>query len=557
MTSTEDDWPMLSFLRRHDPLVLLAAMALFAAGAFAYKLATTPEATRFNEHGLSFDRPDLAWLPEQAISPPPIRLLHGVLPPQARQPERKHTFQVSSADPRLSLELLITDRPQFSNLRAVRAFSRRTRYGELYREFEPETITTNGKRWLRTRFTYATKPTKHAGPRVATGIEMATLNGKLLYVVTAHGDPTSGPWLAKRIAATLQTDPNHHAAGTTADQRASSRVFDQPPARSHGDVVEAGLPATVMVMAVDLVGGRLRPVSGGSGVILTSDGHVLTNHHVIHDKQHDRLHDFFVIARYRPGHRDPEFVCAGEPDRAELQPARDLALIRCDRNMDGHASSPEHWPTIPFSLSEQVAIADKVHVLGYPREARGLVDVANGNIVRQPSPQEPHLVVTAKISDGYSGGPVIESSGRLVGIAAATHPKGGLVIPIGQAVDLIVLTRQFESDSGGRAGVSVSGNIVDMANGQPIPNGVALVFREGIDARDVGLNQIRTDALAWGISDEEGQFTLSRLLPRGSSYTALFWAPGYAAMPVKRLRIDTAKSRQVRPWATIQLRRLD
>ncbi len=555
MTPTDDDRPLTAWLGRHDPLVLLAAMALFAAGAFAYRVATSPEATRFDRHGLQFDMPDVAWLPERQVEPPPLRLMHGVLPSQARQQARQHTMHTSAADPQLRLEIRITVRPQFSNLRAVLSFTRRARYGELYREYEPRQVEFNGKRWLRTRFSYATKPHKHAGPRVATGIELATLNGKLLYVVTAHGTTESARWLAERIETSLAVDPNVDGAGTTADHRASARVFDEPPRQRHGKVVRAGLPATVMVMAVDLIGGRLRPVSGGSGVVITSDGFVLTNYHVIHDEKQDRLHDFFVIGRYREDRRDPELICAGEAAGAELKRSRDLALIRCDRNLDGHAWSPKHWPTLPFSLSERVQLADKVHVLGYPRQRGGGIATTSGNILALAGPDTPHLRVSAAITDGLSGGPVIEDSGRLVGIAAASHASGGLAIPIAQAVDLIVLTRQFESEGAGRVGVAVAGSIVDIANGKPIHNGIALVLKEGIDARDLDLNQLRTDVLAWGITDEEGRFTLSRLLPRGSSYTAIFWAPGYAAVPPKRLRIDTSGSRQVQPWPVIQLRR--
>lgn len=551
--STTEEWRNSGFFRRHDPIVLVAAMALFAAGSFAYRVTTTPEVDAFDHHGLAFHIPELAWLPEQHVTPPPLRLLHGVLPAQTRQRERQHTRQISAADPRLSLEILITARPRFSNLRAVRSLARRTRYGELYRELEPQVITTNGKRWLRTRFSYATKPIKHAAPQVATGIELTTLNGRLMYAITAHGDPVSARWLAERIQQSLRVNPNVDGAGTAADQRASTKALAPAPAPDTGPVADASLPATVMVMAVDLIGGRLRPVGGGSGVTITSDGYVLTNYHVLSDERGDRLHDFFVIGRYRPDRAAPELVCAGEPSGGQLEPNRDLALIRCDRNLDGHAWTPRGWPTLPFSLSEKVGIADKVFIFGYPRPTGGTPAVRTGNVVALPGTDQPFIKISAAISDGFSGGPVVEETGRLVGIAAARHEDGGLVIPIGQAVDLIVLTRQLESHRDAPAGVSIAGRLVSMANGRPIANGLALVFKEGIDARDLSFANLHKDIVAWGISDTNGHFVLSRLLPRGSRYTAIFWASGFLATPPRRLRIDPTGPRQLTPWPPIQL----
>ena len=42
-----------------------------------------------------------------------------------------------------------------------------------------------------------------------------------------------------------------------------------------------------------------------------------TNHHVLNDKAKGRLHDVFLIGRFKRADQDPELVCAGQPSAAE------------------------------------------------------------------------------------------------------------------------------------------------------------------------------------------------------------------------------------------------
>src|SRR5690606_28049509 len=74
---------------------------------------------------------------------------------------------------------------------------------------------------------------------------------------------------------------------------AAAAVLVPAALRAQGSGVGAlplTMPSVVMVLGVDLEAGELVPMSSGSGTIVSADGAVLTNHHVLHDARGDRLY---------------------------------------------------------------------------------------------------------------------------------------------------------------------------------------------------------------------------------------------------------------------------
>jgi hypothetical protein len=66
-------------------------------------------------------------------------------------------------------------------------FERSTTAGGFYKRLERGEIELGGREWIRTRFSYAFKPSEEDAPALATGIEYACVNGDKMFVVTAHG----------------------------------------------------------------------------------------------------------------------------------------------------------------------------------------------------------------------------------------------------------------------------------------------------------------------------------------------------------------------------------
>lgn len=192
---------------RHDLAVVLGALVVLGAGSVAYRSLTAVEVEPLATLGLSLDRP-AALLPPVDIGTP------GQTAAKAGDgtPLPYHVEYQSPTSPLLRLEIQIEERPTYNNLHAARALDRVSRYGEMYWAEPTETVKIAGRNWLRTRFRYGYKADEFGSPQIASGVELSTLNGGLLYAVTAHGTPGESDELAELFAPTLDVDANHPAA---------------------------------------------------------------------------------------------------------------------------------------------------------------------------------------------------------------------------------------------------------------------------------------------------------------------------------------------------------
>lgn len=136
-------------------------------------------------------------------------------------------------------------------------------------------------------------------------------------------------------------------------------------------------------------------VGTGSGVVVSPQGHIVTNHHVVSDCRQVRV----------PGIGAAQLI-ADDPDA-------DLALLQASG-----------IPPATAVLSDEVVRAgDAVVVLGYP--LAGLLatemNVTTGNVSAEAGPGGDVRLMqfTAPVQPGSSGGPVMDTSGHLVGIVVS------------------------------------------------------------------------------------------------------------------------------------------
>ena len=175
----------------------------------------------------------------------------------------------------------------------------------------------------------------------------------------------------------------------------------------------------------DIFGSRGRiERSLGSGVIVSADGLVLTNNHVIAGESGR------ISRRQLPA----VSVALGDNREVEAQivgvdPATDLALLKIDA--DG-------LPTIPWGDSDQLKVAEWVLAIGNPFQLNQTVTLgivsALGRTNVGISAYEDFIQTDAAINPGNSGGALVNTRGELVGINTAIFSQSGGYQGIGFAV---------------------------------------------------------------------------------------------------------------------------
>ncbi len=163
----------------------------------------------------------------------------------------------------------------------------------------------------------------------------------------------------------------------------------------------------------------------GSGVIVSPDGFILTNLHVV-----DNLFDLFdTEVTLSDGRRIPATVVAWDKPN-------DLAVL--------HINMGNLTP-IELGDVQSLEVGDIVFAIGYPRNigqsvSQGIISAINNN----PDQSVSILQTDAAINPGNSGGALIDSSGRLIGINSSIFSESGNFEGIGFATPASIAISSME-----------------------------------------------------------------------------------------------------------------
>jgi len=262
---------------------------------------------------------------------------------------------------------------------------------------------------------------------------------------------------------------------TSAASAQTSTGHSALPTQSYADVVDRVAPAVVTIHAARRVrapqmpdffndpmlrqffggGGRSTPRGNqmqkeqalGSGVIVTADGHIITNHHVV-----DGAEEISVDLIDRR-HFDAKLIGSDSPS--------DLAVLKIQAT---------NLPVLTLGDSDKVRVGDIALAVGNPlgvgqTVTMGIISAKGRRTESGSSSFEDFLQTDAAINQGNSGGALVDTQGELIGInSQILSPSGGSIgigfaIPSNMARNVMDQLTKNGRVSRGRLGVQIEPEI--------------------------------------------------------------------------------------------------
>jgi len=160
---------------------------------------------------------------------------------------------------------------------------------------------------------------------------------------------------------------------------------------------------------------KTQPLGIGSGFIISADGYVVTNHHVI-----DRADEIVVT------------LTDGTEYEAEIKgsdPKTDLALLKL--------KNAKNLPFVPWGDDRESRVGDWVLAIGNPfglggSSSTGIISAIGRDI--NAGPYDDFIQVDAAINRGNSGGPLFNMNGQVIGINSMIFSPSGGSVGIGFAI---------------------------------------------------------------------------------------------------------------------------
>jgi serine protease Do len=216
----------------------------------------------------------------------------------------------------------------------------------------------------------------------------------------------------------------------------------------------------------------------GSGFVISADGYVVTNNHVVEKADE-------VKVTFENGTSFDAKVIGTDPKT-------DLALLKIQ--------SDKTFPTVPFTDSE-AKVGDWVMAVGNPfglggTVTQGIVSARGRNI--GSGPYDDFLQIDASINRGNSGGPAFNLEGEVIGVNTAIFSPSGGSVGIGFAIPASLVKNVVESLKAdgavtrGWLGVRIQGATDELAEGLGLKEARGAVvsdLTEKSPAQDAGIKQ--------------------------------------------------------------------
>ena len=245
----------------------------------------------------------------------------------------------------------------------------------------------------------------------------------------------------------------------------STRTVPSAPLSSYAVAVKNAAPAVVNIQTTTIITERQNPLANdpmfkqlfgdsigeprkrmesslGSGVIVSPQGYILTNHHVI------KAADEIMVA-LKDGRNAKASVIGTDPDT-------DLAVLRINL---------KNIPAITLSQINTIEVGDVVLAIGNPfgvgqTVTSGIISATGRNMLGINT-FENFIQTDAAINPGNSGGALINSFGELIGINTAIYSRSGgsqgigFAIPLSLAKNVLTQIIEFGHVKRGWLGIAI------------------------------------------------------------------------------------------------------
>jgi len=218
---------------------------------------------------------------------------------------------------------------------------------------------------------------------------------------------------------------------------------------------------------------EMRVPASGSGIIIGSDGYILTNNHVVADAEK-------MTVKTQSGREYKATLVGADPET-------DVAVIKVD-----HYFEPSEV-ALPGN-SDSIRVGDWAIAVGNPfgldwtltvgvisAKGRTNLSIAGGG----PSYQD-FIQTDASINFGNSGGPLCDIHGQVIGVNTAINPSGqgiGFAIPINMAMKVVDQLRDKGTVSRGYLGMLPRELTAELRSALGLPDATTGVFVERVDPR--------------------------------------------------------------------------